>query len=92
MPLVIGKILKLRCFKNVNLNNLPIIYQNNSKAWMLSTLFQEWLQEFDNIVGQKHREQCVLLLIDNYSSYKLKNLTLSYVDIYFLPPNITLKL
>ncbi|CAB5390964.1 unnamed protein product [Rhizophagus irregularis] len=27
--------------------NLPMTYQNNSKAWMLTTLFQEWLQEFD---------------------------------------------
>ncbi len=92
MPLVIGKFLKSRYFKNINLNNLPIIYQNNSKAWMLSTLFQEWLQEFDNIVGQKHRGQRVLLLIDNYSSYKLENLILSYVDVYFLPPNTTSKL
>ena len=92
MPLVIGKFLKPRCFKNVNLNNLPIIYRNNSKAWMLSTLFQEWLQDFDDIVGQKHGGQRVLLLIDNCSSHKLENLTLSYIEVYFLPSNTTSKL
>ncbi len=42
-PLVIGKFAKPRCFKNVNINNLPITYQSNSKAWMLTTIFQEWL-------------------------------------------------
>ena len=46
-PLVIGKYKNPRCFKNVNVGNLPIIYRNNAKAWMLATLFQEWLQEFD---------------------------------------------
>ena len=50
-PLVIGKFAKPRCFKNINISNLPITYQNNSKAWMLSTIFQEWLQEFDRQVG-----------------------------------------
>ena len=42
-PLVIGKYANSRCFKNINIGNLPITYQNNAKAWMLTTLFQEWL-------------------------------------------------
>ncbi|CAB5367928.1 unnamed protein product [Rhizophagus irregularis] len=72
--------------------NLPITYQNNSKAWMLTTLFQEWLQEFDYQVGIKHRRQRVLLLLNNCTSHKLENLTLSNVEICFLPPNTTSKL
>ena len=91
-PLVIGKFAKLRCFKNVNINNLQMTYRSNSKAWMLTTIFQEWLQEFDRQIGQKYRGQRVLLLLDNCSSYKLENLTLLYVDVYFLPPNTTSKL
>jgi hypothetical protein len=91
-PLVIGKYAKPRCFKNVNIRNLPMTYQNNGKAWMLTTTFQEWLQEFDRQVGQKHRRQRVLLLLDNCPSHKLENLALSYVDVYFLPPNTTAKL
>ena len=42
-PLVIGKYANPRCFKNINIGNLPITYRNNAKAWMLTTLFQEWL-------------------------------------------------
>jgi hypothetical protein len=91
-PLVIGKFAKPRCFKNINIGNLPVIYRNNSKAWMLSTIFQEWLQEFDRQVGQRHGGQRILLLIDNCSSHKIENLILSYVDVYFLPPNTTSKL
>ncbi|CAG8738012.1 13149_t:CDS:1, partial [Rhizophagus irregularis] len=72
--------------------NLPMTYQNNSKAWMLTTLFQEWLQEFDYQVGIKHRRQRILLLFDNCTSHKLENLTLSNVEVCFLPPNTTSKL
>ncbi|CAB5395243.1 unnamed protein product [Rhizophagus irregularis] len=70
-PLIIGKYANPRCFKNINIRNLPMTYQNNSKAWMLTTLFQEWLQEFD---------------------YQLENLTLSNVEVCFLPSNTTSKL
>ena len=91
-PLVIGKYAKPRCFKHVNISNLPMTYRSNGKAWMLTTLFQEWLQEFDYQVGQKHRGQRVLLLLDNCSSHKIENIALSYVDVYFLPPNTTSKL
>jgi hypothetical protein len=59
---------------------------------MLTTTFQEWLQEFDCQIGQKHGGERVLLLLDNCSSHKIENLTLSYVDVYFLPPNTTSKL
>jgi len=40
-PLVIGKYANPRCFKNINIGNLPITYWNNAKTWMLTTLFQE---------------------------------------------------
>jgi len=69
-----------------------VIYRSNKKAWMLTTTFQEWLQEFDYQIGQKHGGERVLLLLDNCSSHKTENLTLSYVDVYFLPPNTTSKL
>lgn len=39
--LIIGKYTNPRCFKNVNIHNLPMIYQNNAKAWILITIFQE---------------------------------------------------
>ena len=66
--------------------------RSNVKAWMLTTLFQEWLQEFDYQVGVKYNKQHVLLLLDNCTSHKINNLTLENVEVYFLPPNTTSKL
>ena len=59
---------------------------------MLTTLFQDWLCDFDQQVGQKHRGQRVLLLLDNCTSHKLEGLDLLNVDVHFLPPNTTSKI
>src|ERR1044071_7267068 len=64
-----------------------MVYRNNPKAWMLITLFQEWLKDFDYQIAQKHGGQRVLLLLDNCTSHKLGNLVLPHVDVYFLLPN-----
>jgi hypothetical protein len=32
--LVIGKAAKPRCFKNLKIHNLPVIWRNNEKVWM----------------------------------------------------------
>jgi hypothetical protein len=32
-PLVIGKAAKPTCFKHLKINNLPVIWRNNKKAW-----------------------------------------------------------
>ena len=90
-PLVIGKFGKPRCFKNININNLPMTYRYNAKAWMLSTVFQDWLQEFNREVARKYNQR-VLLLLDNCPSHKIDGLVLSHVDIHFLPPNTTSKI
>ncbi|CAB5363548.1 unnamed protein product [Rhizophagus irregularis] len=92
-PLVIGKYANPQCFKNINIGNLPITYRSNAKAWMLTTLFQEWLQEFNYQIGIKHNnKQRVLLLLDNCKSHKIDNLVLENVEVCFLPPNTTSKL
>ena len=88
-PLVIGKYAKPRCFKNVNLSNLGITYRNNKRAWMLATLFQEWLHDFDLKVSRKYGNQPVLLLLDNCPSHITEGLTLSNTEVLFLPPNTT---
>jgi hypothetical protein len=46
-PLVIGRSAKPRCFKNVKLENLGVMYRYNKKAWMTAIIFQEWLHHFD---------------------------------------------
>ncbi|CAB5357059.1 unnamed protein product [Rhizophagus irregularis] len=91
-PLIIGKFERPRCFKNIRIQAMPMTYRNNAKAWMITSIFQEWLREFDRQVGLKHRGQRVLLLLDNCSSHKLTGLTLQYTDVHFLPPNTTSKI
>ena len=91
-PLIIGKFERPRCFKNIRIQTMPMTYRNNAKAWMITLLFQEWLREFDHLVGLKHQGQRVLLLLDNCSSHKLAGLTLQYTDVHFLPPNTTSKI
>jgi transposase len=91
-PLIIGKFKKPRCFNNVNLNNLEMKYCNNTKAWMLATTFQDWLQEFDSDIAKKYGSEHVLLILDNCPSHKINGLALSNVDVHFLPPNTTSKI
>lgn len=91
-PLIIGKSAKPRCFTNVNLNSLAMTYCNNTKAWMLISVFQDWLQGFNREVAQKYGDQWVLLLLDNCPCHKTNGLVLSNVDVHFLPPNTTSKI
>jgi hypothetical protein len=37
-PLMIGKAAKPRCFKNLKINNLPVIWRNNKKARMTAAI------------------------------------------------------
>jgi hypothetical protein len=91
-PLIIGKFERPRCFKNIKIHTMPMTYRHNAKAWMITSIFQEWIQGFDRQVGLKHQGQRVLLLLDNCSSHKLGGITLRYTDVHFLPPNTTSKI
>jgi DDE superfamily endonuclease len=65
--LVIGKALNPRCFKSLNRSALPVIYRANSKAWMRSDIFIEWLKHLDYYFRTMNRK--ILLLIDNAGSH-----------------------
>ncbi len=62
-PLVIGKYQRPRCFKNIKIQNMPMTYCNNAKAWMITSLFQEWIREFDHQVSLKHRVNVYYFLL-----------------------------
>ncbi|CAG8725708.1 7441_t:CDS:2, partial [Gigaspora rosea] len=83
-PLIIGKYKRPRCFKNINVSNLAMTYRNSSKAWMIISLFHEWVLEFDCQVGLKYRGQRVLLLLDNCPSHDIGNITLRFTAVIFL--------
>lgn len=86
-PLVIGKSLKPRCFKNVI--NFPTDYMANNKAWMTCDAFSTWLKSLDREMKKKKKK--ILIFIDNCSAHgdipKLSNIKVKY-----LPPNTTSKL
>jgi hypothetical protein len=43
----IGKTAKLRCFKNLKINNLSVIWRNNERTWMTTATMEEWLNIFN---------------------------------------------
>ena len=65
--MVIGKLLNSRYFKNINKSALSVTYCANSKAWMRSDIFIEWLENLDYYF--RTMDQKILLLIDNAGSH-----------------------
>ncbi|UYV60678.1 hypothetical protein LAZ67_1001867 [Cordylochernes scorpioides] len=87
--LIIGKSAKPRCFRNFS-PHFYCTYTSNSKAWMTSNIFQEWLLQFNKQLVSEGRR--ILLLLDNATSHCVPNDGLSNIKIHFLPPNMTASL
>jgi len=66
-PLVIEKYEHPRCFKNINMLMLPVIYKANSKAWMRHDIFENWLKDLDYKFHLEQRK--IIILIDNVASH-----------------------
>ncbi|XP_025413818.1 tigger transposable element-derived protein 6-like, partial [Sipha flava] len=84
-PLFIGKAKRPRAFKKLDINNFPVNWFWNKKAWMTIEIMTEWLMKFDNRMGQNKRK--FLLFLDNAAPHphlKMKN-----IEIVFFPPNMT---
>jgi hypothetical protein len=54
-PLVIGKAAKPSCYKNLKINNLPVIWRNNENAWMTATTMEEQLNMFNAEMKKENR-------------------------------------
>jgi hypothetical protein len=61
VPIVIGKLAKPQCFKNVK--KLPVTCYANSKAWKMSEIFRNFLHALDAL-GRK-----ILLFVDNCATH-----------------------
>ncbi|XP_026406444.1 CENP-B homolog protein 2-like [Papaver somniferum] len=85
---VIGKYANPRYFKNVNMNSLDFQYRANKRAWMTGALFEEYVRCLDaKMYGRK-----ILLILDDCPSHPKTIEGLRNVELYFLPPNTTLKI
>ncbi|CAH4033511.1 unnamed protein product [Pieris brassicae] len=82
--LVIGKAKKPRCFKNIQ--SLPVTYENNTRSWMTSQIFEKWLRIWD--AELKSGGNKILLLVDNCPAHSVVS-NLKCIKLVFLPPNIT---
>jgi len=86
-PLVIGKSANPRCFKNINKGRLPVDYCANSKAWMTSLIFLDWLKRWDAELTQAGGK--VLLFLDKCSAHPKEGFSLRNITLKFLPQNTT---
>lgn len=82
--LVIGKAKKPRCFKNIQ--SLPVSYENNTRSWMTSQIFEKWLRSWD--AELKSGGNKILLLVDNCPAHPVVS-NLKCIKFVFLPPNVT---
>ncbi|XP_025409934.1 tigger transposable element-derived protein 6-like [Sipha flava] len=85
-PLIIGKSLKPRFFKSVNVSTLGVNWKANRKAWMNRDLMTDWLMCFNRKMEMENRK--IILFLDNASSHP-DTLNLKNIKLIFLPPNTT---
>ena len=87
--LVIGRCEKPRCFKNISVNALPVTWKFNKKAWMDTSIFSEWLKDFDRRMQRQKRN--ILLFIDNAPGHP-KDTKTTNIKVVYLPKNTTSEL
>ena len=79
-PLVIGKSGVRHTFQNVAIANLPVVWKQQAKACMTSSLFTEWLKNLDEYMAQQNRH--IALFMDmgpgHLSNILLKNVRLQF--------------
>eukprot|EP00644_Phytophthora_capsici_P013247 jgi/Phyca11/14052/fgenesh1_pg.PHYCAscaffold_5_\ len=85
--LYVGRAQKPRCFGKLTPAQHGFQYKANKKAWMTGAVFREWIRQLNRDMRAAGRN--ILLLVDNASSHKTSELTLSNVNVQFLPPNTT---
>lgn len=87
-PWVIGHSKNPRCFKDFDIERY-VTYRANTKAWMTSVIFLEFLHFFNTEMIKKgiHAK----LLVDNAPSHNIDK-KFSHVELIYLPPNMTSRL
>jgi hypothetical protein len=65
-PLVTGNSARPRCFKNININELPVVWKSNKKACMTTALMEEWLKGFSERMRQQKRHILLFLYSATY--------------------------
>ena len=71
--MVIGRAAMLVAFRQAckNKDNLPVVYRNNKKAWILSGIWYEYLRDFNTEMAKAKLR--IALAMDNCPSHPLVN-------------------
>ncbi|THU82995.1 DDE-domain-containing protein [Dendrothele bispora CBS 962.96] len=85
-PLIIGKAHKPRCFGNKSGFQLGFKYRNNAKAWMTTSIYQDWITQWDRELQKKDRK--ILLLQDNFAGHVVPS-GLKCIRVENFEPNLT---
>lgn len=98
LPLVlIGMYANPRCFKHIKKEYLPVVYANQTNAWMSASIFSDWFHcHFVPTVTRRLQELGVepkaVLVLDNCSAHPSEDELVSHnkkIVAKFLPPNVT---
>ena len=98
LPLLfIGKAKHPRCFKNTNMDSLPVIYRNQRNAWVNTEIFSSWFHnQFVPYVQRELKNKGLspkaLLILDNCPAHPEEDTLVSddgLVIAKFLPANVT---
>jgi DDE superfamily endonuclease len=68
------------------MRKLPVTWSSNRTAWMNCTLFTNWLNDFDKMIGKQNRK--ILLFLDNAPVHP-PDVTLNNITLKFSPANTT---
>lgn len=85
-PLVIGKYGNPRCLRGLKRETLPCVYRNSQNAWMTTSIWSDWLKDFNR--RMKLQKRNILLFVDNATPHKV-DFQLSNIKVVFMPPNCT---
>ncbi|GBL94689.1 Tigger transposable element-derived protein 4 [Araneus ventricosus] len=83
--LAIGKAAKPRCFKNLDVQKLPVIWKSNKKAWMTAAIMEECLKTLT--AKMKKERSDILLFLDNATCHP--HIELSNIQLAWFTPNTT---
>ena len=94
-PMMIYKSKRPRALKGKDMNQLPIFYRHNKKAWMTAAMFTDWFHncfvpEVQKYLRAKGIEFKALLVIDNCPGHP-ESLKQAHpnIEVVFLPKNTT---
>lgn len=93
-PMLVYRALNPRALKGKNRSEFPVFWRANKRAWVTSTLFEDWFYNCFVVEVRKYLERKnvafkVLLLVDNAPGHPQTLAKEPNVEVMFLPPNTT---